>query len=187
MEFIELLEHISPLSNECKKSLLQHVSEITFPKGTRIIEADKNSHYIYFIKKGIVRAFTETKQEELTFWIGKEGNPVISIQNYVANESSYETIETLEDCILYRINMELLQQKYHSDISLANWGRKFAEQELIRTEKRLIERLTQSATERYQNILTNEPELLQRVSLGIIASYLGISQVSLSRIRAEIK
>lgn len=66
-------------------------------------------------------------------------------------------------------------------------GRKFAEKELVRTKKPLIFRQFRTATERYKKLLKNNPELIQRIQLGQISSYLGITQVSLSRIRAAIK
>jgi len=76
---------------------------------------------------------------------------------------------------------------YNSDIQVANWGRKFAEQELVKIEERFISRQCKTAVERYRELIGNDPDLLQRVQLIHIASYLGITPVSLSRIRAELK
>lgn len=109
------------------------------------------------------------------------------MKSYVENERGYEDIELLEDCELYELKTEKLQKLFEEDLYIANWGRKFAEKELIKTEERLISRQVKSATIRYQELLSNSPSLIQRVQLGYIASYLGITQVSLSRIRAEIK
>jgi len=80
-----------------------------------------------------------------------------------------------------------LRTLFEEDIHIANWGRKFAEQELIKVEERLIFRQCRTAMERYKELIATDPELLQRVQLGHIASYLGMTQVSLSRIRAELK
>lgn len=109
------------------------------------------------------------------------------MKSYVANEKGYEDIELLEDCELYELKAAQLQKLFEEQIDIANWGRKFAEKELVKTEERLISRQFRTATERYINLLKNNPDLIQRVQLGHIASYLGITQVSLSRIRAEIK
>ncbi|MGJ8734563.1 MAG: Crp/Fnr family transcriptional regulator, partial [Cellulophaga sp.] len=87
----------------------------------------------------------------------------------------------------YKLETSKLKQLFFDDIHIANWGRKFAEQELIKTEERLISRQFRTATERYQDLLKNNSDLIKRVQLGHIASYLGITQVSLSRIRASIK
>ena len=152
-----------------------------------MLRADKIETRIYFIKKGIVRAYTNTADNEITFWFGKEGDAVISMKNYVANQKGYEDVQLLEDCELYELKVQSLQELFDIDIFIANWGRRFAEQELIRTEERLISRQFRTAKERYTELLKNNPELIQRVQLGYIASYLGITQVSLSRIRAEVK
>jgi CRP-like cAMP-binding protein len=109
------------------------------------------------------------------------------MNSYVKNQKGYEDIELLEDCEFYELNAVDLQRLFQQDIHIANWGRRFAEQELIRTEERLISRQFRTATERYKELLKETPDLVQRVALGHIASYLGITQVSLSRIRAEIR
>lgn len=142
---------------------------------------------MYFIKKGIVRAYAHQNDHEITFWFGREGETVISMNSYLNHEPGYEDIELLEDCELYALKTTDLHQLYEQDIHMANWGRKFAERELLRTEARLISRQFSTASERYRELLHTNPDLLQRVPLGHIASYLGITQVSLSRIRAEFR
>ncbi|RZK48415.1 MAG: Crp/Fnr family transcriptional regulator, partial [Pedobacter sp.] len=96
-------------------------------------------------------------------------------------------IELLEDCRLYKIKIADLLALYSVNIELANWGRKIVEAELIATEKRLIDRLFKTATERYHDFSIQTPELIKKVALKHIASYLGVTQVTLSRIRATIK
>ncbi|MCD8164969.1 MAG: hypothetical protein LUE93_01830 [Bacteroides sp.] len=123
----------------------------------------------------------------MTFCFGREGDPLISMQSYILRQPGYENIEALEECIVYRLNSHYLEKLYREDIHIANWGRKFAEQELIKTEKRFISRQFKTALERYKDLMKEDPELIKRVQLGHIASYLGITQVSLSRIRAEIR
>ena len=76
---------------------------------------------------------------------------------------------------------------FKEDIHIANWGRKFAELEFLQTEERLISLLFSTATERYVALLKDNSDLLQRIPLECLASYLGITPVSLSRIRAKMK
>ena len=116
-----------------------------------------------------------------------ENDIIISAQGYVNGEKGYETIELLEDAVLYKMDLGQLQQLYRQDIEVCNWARQLIEKEFVGTEHRLISNLSMSATERYLQLLKEKPEILQRVQLRHIASYLGISSEHLSRIRASTK
>lgn len=187
MNIDQIIDNIYPLPEVSKRILQKHIAEVSFPKGYVLLRADRIEKNIYFLKQGIVRAYAMTDDSETTFWFGKEGDTVISMKSYVANQKGYEDIELLENCILYELNVQNLQQLFEQEIYIANWGRKLAEQELLKTEERLISQQFRNASERYRELLKHSPELIQRVQLGHIASYLGITQVSLSRIRAAIK
>ena len=187
MEIKTILDSIYELPDSSGRSIIEVITEIAYPKGYRLLNADKTERNIYFIRKGIVRAFIDSSDDEITFWFGKEGDTVVSMRSYVAHQKGYENVELLEDCILYKLNVTALNALFATDIHIANWGRKFAEQELLKTEERLIARQFRTASERYDELIRNNPELLQRIQLSYIASYLGITQVSLSRIRKKIK
>ena len=167
-----LLENIYPLPDTSKELLKKSITEVKYKKGHILLRADK---------------IENKDNDEITFWFGKEGDTIISMKSYIANQKGYENVELLEDCELYKLKTTVLQRLFENDIHIANWGRRFAEKELIKTEERLISRQVRTATERYKELLKNSPDIVQRVQLGHIASYLGITQVSLSRIRAEIK
>ena len=109
------------------------------------------------------------------------------MKSFVNDEKGYETIELMEDSVLYMLERGQLYRLFEEDIHIANWGRKFAERECIKSEQLFISRQFKTSLERYQDLIADYPDILQRVPLGIIASYLGISQVSLSRIRAKIR
>lgn len=187
MNIIEILDNIYPLPKASKNKMIEAVVEEEHPKGYYLFSADKVERDIYFIKQGIVRAYTDLPDNEVTFWFGREGDAVVSMRSYVYNQVGYENVELLEDCILYKLRLPFLNELFAKDIYLANWGRKFAEQELLKTEKRLIARQIKTASERYKELMKETPELLQRVQLSHIASYLGITQVSLSRIRGKLR
>jgi CRP-like cAMP-binding protein len=187
MQIQQILTQIYPLPEASQAKLIACINEVSFPRKHLLLKADRIERKIYFIKKGIVRAFAYQNDNEITFWFGKEGETVISMKSYVANQPGYENIELLEDCELYELETEKLQELFENDIHIANWGRRFAEQELIKTEERLIARQFSTAAERYTDLMKNHPDLLRRIPLGYIASYLGITQVSLSRIRADIR
>ena len=187
MSIEQIINQIYAVPEASGQKLQQVVEEVTLPKGHILFEAGKIGRSVYFIKKGIVRAYLYQHDTEVTFWFGREGDTIISMKNYVENKPGYENIELLEDCILYRIKNNELQKLFADDIHIANWGRRFAETELIKVEERLISRQFSMAAERYQYLITHNPDLIQRVQLCHIASYLGITQVSLSRIRSKIR
>ncbi|TCC89273.1 Crp/Fnr family transcriptional regulator [Pedobacter frigiditerrae] len=185
MNFDDIITRLYLLPESSKETLKVIAKLVSYPKGHLLLKADCIERNIYFIKKGIVRAYADHKDSQVTFWFGVEGAPVLSMKSYISGEKSYEHIELLEDCELYEFNIEQLKEAYQKDVHLANWGRKLAEHELVKTEERLIAMQFKTANERYHQFVTDQPQLLLRVQLGYIASYLGMSQVSLSRIRAE--
>jgi len=186
MNINEILDRIHPINAVSKLKFVESFEEISLPKNQLIIRSDKVEKNIYFIKKGIARTFSNFDDSEVTIAFGEEGDTIISLKSYILNQKGYENIELLEDCELYKISVTKLQHLFSTDIDIANWGRKFAEQELIKAEQRFISNQLGTATERYLELIKKHPTLIQRVPLGLIASYLGITQVSLSRIRANI-
>ncbi|ROI05968.1 Crp/Fnr family transcriptional regulator [Chryseobacterium sp. G0240] len=187
MNIDQILDSIYILPEASKNSLQSHITEVSHPKGFCLMEADKVIPYLYFIRKGIARAYSSTSDNDITFWFGSEGQCILSMKSYVKDKPGYESIELLEDCDLYRLETESLRKLFNEDIHIANWGRKLAEAEMIKSEELIISRQFKTSLERYKDLMQNNPDLLKRVQLGHIASYLGITQVSLSRIRAEIK
>ncbi|KGO86468.1 cyclic nucleotide-binding protein [Flavobacterium rivuli WB 3.3-2 = DSM 21788] len=181
------IKSLYPLSDSALAKLTGLFYKRHFKKGELILKEGRIERSVFFIEKGIARAYSDLPTQELTFWLGAEGDYIISAQSLINNKPGYETIEVLEDSVLYEIDSAAMIALFESDIELANWSRKLAEHELIKLEQRFIFRQFKTAAQMYADILENNPTLLQRVPLKHIASYLGISQVSLSRIRAEIK
>lgn len=183
----QTITHISAISNSSLLKLTSLFQEVNYPKGYHLFRQQEIDQTIYFIKSGIARAYYRTEDSDVTFWFGTEGSSVFSYNSYINHTPGYESIELLEDTQLYRLDHKDLLALYESDIEIANWGRKLIEQEILLVEERLISRLLLNATQRYKNLMEQQPQLLQRVQLNYIASYLGITPVSLSRIRAEIR
>ena len=173
------------LSDDALQAVSHYIKEVSYPKGTILIRADKIEPYFYILKSGIARAYSDGENQQITFWFGESGSVLFSFNSYINNMPGYENIELLEDCTLIQMRLTDLFYLYNANIEIANWGRKIAEQELIATERRLIDRSFKGAAERYQEFADHSPSLLRRVALKHIASYLGVTQVTLSRIRAE--
>jgi CRP-like cAMP-binding protein len=187
MSLDEIINPIYPLPADSLAKLKVIALEISLPKNHILIKAGKVESKLFLIKKGIVRAFATSEEHDITFWFGMEGDIAFSMKSFANRKPGYENIELLENSELFQIDDNELQKLFTEDIHIANWGRKLFENELIKTEERYISRQFKTASERYSELMENHKKLLQRVQLGHIASFLGISQVSLSRIRAEIR
>lgn len=120
---------------------------------------------------------------KLLVWRRGRNNPFH--EKLCRKKKGYENIELLEDCELYKLKIDNLIELYLKDIHIANWGRKLAETELLKLESRMISSEFSPSKERYDELMNSFPSPIQRVPLKYIASYLGITQVSLSRIRKQ--
>ena len=164
--------------------LIPLLQEEVFPKGHILIREGKVERSLFFLEKGVARAYLTNDDRDVTFWFGAEGDVLLSLKSYFSNEPGYESIELLEKSVVYKIPYSSLIELYQADVSMANWGRRFAESELIKADERFINQQFKPAADRYEEFVRDFPDLIRRIQLGHIASYLGVSQVTLSRIRA---
>ncbi|MBB5437185.1 CRP-like cAMP-binding protein [Pedobacter sp. AK017] len=184
---LKKIKSIYPLKEQQLNQLLELMEKIELPKGRLVIHTGRVEKSVFFIEKGIARAFCEGPESQITFWFGMEGDLLFSYNSYINGLPGYESIELLENSTLYEIKTAALEVLFQQDAAFANWGRKLAELELIKSEACFIGRLFKTASERYADLLRDNPALIQRIQLGYIASYLGVTQVTLSRIRAELR
>ena len=122
-----------------------------------------------------------------TIWFATAGMSLLSMNAYLFRSSGYENVELLEECDLLKISNETLDGLFEKEVELANWGRRMSDRIILRMERLFVERYFLTAAERYRLLVEREPEILQKAPLRDIASYLGISQVSLSRIRSGVQ
>ena len=110
MDINEIIERVHHIPEASADKLASCLSEMSLPKGFRVLEAGKVETDIYFIRRGLARAFIPVDGEEITFWLGKEGDTIFSLKSYTDNLPGYETIELMEDSDLYRLKRDALQQ-----------------------------------------------------------------------------
>lgn len=152
---------------------------------TTIIHAGKQDRKVYFIEKGITRSFVLHNGKQITTWFSKEGDAACGSWDLYRNKAGFEYVETLEETTAYSVSIVQLNELYRSYIDLANWMRVLQQENFLRLQDIHIRQLNWSAKERYEHLIKECPELFQRVNLGYIASFLGITQQSLSRIRTN--
>lgn len=175
---------IYPLSDELKAAIVNNSNVVNFKRKTTLLNAGETSNTIYFIVAGAARVYYLDKDGKQTnTWFLFENELLISVYSFFTAQPSFEYIETLEDATLIAVKREKLDEMYLKYMDFNFIGRKLTEYYYIRNEIQANDLRMLSAKERYEQLLKRSPQLFQRVSLGRIASYLGISQETLSRIR----
>lgn len=141
-----------------------------------------------FILKGIFRVYYIDPKTELehNLYFVPEYAFITSLKSLLTQTTCPYLIEALEGAELLVIDYEHLQQLYAQSHGWERFGRLLAEQYFLFNQTRAESLLTQTAEERYMDLVTHYPDILNRVSLGHISSYLGIKGPSLSRIRAQV-
>ncbi|BDD03987.1 Crp/Fnr family transcriptional regulator [Aureibacter tunicatorum] len=181
----DLFQHKYEISGESFELLNACMSEESKSKGELLIKVGEIHNYIYFIKTGAMRSYFINKDgKEVTYWFGFEGDIAASLSNFIKSKPSMENIELLEDSVILKISRSKLLELYETNLELANFGRKIAEKALLEMEEQILLTQFTDAKSRYLKLINRFPEILQRVKLGHISSYLGITQVTLSRIRS---
>jgi CRP/FNR family transcriptional regulator, anaerobic regulatory protein len=186
-QLFAFLSNISPLSDDIKDALSQILKKEDLPKKTLLLEEGKVSNSVYFIEKGLTRAFYYKEGKEITAWFMKENNMVISVYSFFTQKPSQENIELLEPSTLISIGFNDLQNLYKQFPEFNLFGRVLTEQYYVRSEERLISLRMQTAQERFTDLLQTYPDIFNRVSQKQIATYLGMSPETLSRLRGKIK
>lgn len=172
---------------EKEKQIIE--SAFTFrqvPKKFKLAEEGKIARELFFINKGLVRLYYTKDGSEITGFIFREHLFASSYESFLSQVPSIQTLETLEECELLVINYNQLQRLYEMLPSMHILARKVAEQRFINAQMMLSSYILDSPEERYRNFEAQHGDLLLRVPHHIIASLLGISPVSLSRIRKRI-
>lgn len=169
------------LKNE--KVLLNAISKKEYDAKTLLQDHDKISNKIYFVEKGIVRTFYYKGGKDITYWLAAENDFVGSMSSFFLQVSSNKLVETIEDCILWEFEYNKLQSLFEANQELAKAGRLFAIYAISLLEQRFDHLDFNNASERYEILMKKQPEIINRVPLNMIASYLGITQETLSRVR----
>jgi CRP-like cAMP-binding protein len=180
---IETFRRIGHLKPENEKALLDSIEKKTYPAKTLLQDQNKISNKIYFVEKGIARTYYYKDGKDITYWIAAENDFVGSMSSFFMRIPSNKIVETIENCILWEFEFDRLENLFASNEQLGKTGRLFANYGISLMEERFDNLHFNTAKERYQVLLEKQPKILQRAPLGMIASYLGITQETLSRIR----
>jgi CRP-like cAMP-binding protein len=153
------------------------------PKNFKLVSQGEVATELYFINKGLIRLYYTKEEEEITGFIFQENLFASSYDSFLRRVPSIQTLESIEPCELLVISYDRMQELYEKLPKINILTRKVAEQRFINSQLILSSFLLDSPEERYKKFEAQHRDLLQRVPQKMIASYLGITPVSLSRIR----
>lgn len=171
------------LSAEAKQAIGEVCSELTIKKNEVLQEVGKTCKTIYFMRSGVARIYYYHEGNDITEYFAFEGDLIARAESLFTGRPSRKAIQVLEDADIIAINAPGLFKLYDQFPEIERLFRLIIEAAYVETINRLESIQFHSAEERY-SALMEEPRFVQRIPLKHIASYLGITQVSLSRIRA---
>ena len=186
-KFKTFIQKIVPITeSEFEESLLKF-KKIILEKGDFFIKQNKVSKQIAFINSGILRTYyINDKGEEITSCFCTENNFASSYKSFILQSSSNLAMVALEKTELLVINFDDLNKLYHQSSNWQTIGRLVAEKEFIVMEQYASILNNETAKEKYLRLLKEQPEIIQKSPINYIASYLGVTRRTLSRIRKEI-
>ena len=174
-----------PVSDATLAELKSCLTPCCFPRRHRLVREGAAEGKAYFIERGITRSYWMVDGEEITTSFSTEGGIVFSMDELYYGNLSEEYVETIEPVEGYAIALDDLRRLFATRLDLANWGRVIHQNEYRRLHRSHKEGLTLTARERYEAFRRQFPDVCRRANLGHIASYLGISPSTLSRLRSN--
>lgn len=141
--------------------------------------------HFYFLEQGALRGFYNLDGKEITHWFGFEHDFVTSFHSFITGNAAIENIQAIETCKMLAIAKDTLTNLFNQHHDIERLVRIIYEKYYMRLEERYVNAQFKTASERYKELQHHAPHIIERVPLGFIASYLGISQETLSRIRSR--
>ena len=174
------------IERKVAEALITFFTKKIYPKGSIILNMGENTQSIHFIMSGIVRGFyLDEDGVEMTKCFSTKEN-WCCVYNMFRNEPSKYWIETLDDCVMAQIGVEQLRKIIDINIQFQELYMKLCTQAFIQSDERAINFQKMNAKERYLLFAKEHPDLVECVKQEYIASYIGITPTSLSRLKRNL-
>lgn len=181
-----LYQHPLLTAHELKTVVEAH-TKVEFKKGEFLLKKGQVARAYFCLERGLIRSYVyDFNGNDITTGFTGRNEIAIDVVSLFHQIPTIEYMQALTDCECYSIDLETFQQLYHSIKGLNEWGRAWMSSSLFQLKQRTLSMITDSAKERYKQLECQHPQILQQAALKYIASYLGITDTSLSRIRKEL-
>jgi len=186
-QLIEFLHSSNLVSFSKAQEIAGHFTIKEFARNELVLKEGQISNEYIFLQKGFMRAFAhDLNANDVTTNFYSEGQLVFEVHSFFNRTRSKENIQALTDCMTWYITYEQLNMLFHSIYEFREFGRSVLVKGFANLKNRMLSTITETAEERYASLLKSNPEIFQQAQLKHIASYLGITDSSLSRIRKEL-
>lgn len=167
--------------------IISKFKKVILKKNDFFHEEGKIAQHYYFIQQGFARSYAVDAQgNDITTNFYSMGDILIDWYSFMLKTPALDYIQALSECVSWQIDFGSFQQMFATIGSFRDAGRARFATSYFQLKKQSVAMITQTAKERYLQLLIDKPQIIQNVSLKHIATYLGITDTSLSRIRKEI-
>lgn len=184
-DFIKTCNRLSTLDDVATNALLEKIKTRSIKKDQLLLNRGSVCNHLFFIDNGLAKTYFNTGDKEFIMRFFCEKEMFTVLDSFITRQPSTYYIKALEATEVSYVDqkeLEILCLKHHC---IETFFRKLVSMAVVNMMKRVSEMLEENASTRYAHFIKDNSHLLQRISLGDLASYLGITQVSLSRIRAQ--
>ena len=174
------------LSQEDLKKIIDVHKQVTYTKGEFLLREGQIANEYLIMESGLMRSFVHNFDGiDITTNFFSDCDVVIEVSSLFQRIPTAENIQALTDCVCWKIDFDNFQKLFHALEGFSEWGRTWMSQSLFECKQRSVSIITDSATQRYLTLLETRPKVVQQAPLKHVATYLGITDTSLSRIRKE--
>lgn len=185
-QIINSMKHITSFADEELSIVLKHFECRNIPKKTSVLAAGKTATEVYFILGGCMRLYYEKEGKDISAYFFTERMFAGAYDSFISQKKSRHSIETTEDCRVLSISYIAFQELFNEFPKMNEFVRKVLQERFISLHELFTSQLLDSAEERYLRLVKEEPGLINRIPQHQIATFLGITAVSLSRIRSRL-
>lgn len=179
------IRSLVPVSDAQMHIALQMVEHMHVRKGEYFIRPGEIAKHLVFTVNGYLRVYYLVKGDEVTRDITPLHSFATALPSFIHKKPSFEGIQAITDAELLAISESNLQILFASDAAWERLGRRIVEEMFVEAQERLYYFISESAETRYINLMQRHPDILLHVPLQYIASYLGVTSQSLSRLRKK--
>ncbi len=185
---IAFLTSSNLISPSTAEEIANHFTEEQLKKHDFLLQEGKLANQYFFLEDGFMRSFAyDLEGNEVTTNFYSANQVVFEVSSFFQRTPSKENIQCLTDCQGWYITYEQLNHLFHALPQFREFGRSILVKGFAALKTRMLSMITETAEERYARLIQSNPEIFQYAPLKHIASYLGITDTSLSRIRKEFQ